>query len=126
MGSKDHQQRVSLVQSPIAPNSISMLKEPQKNSLSDFGLAIWGRTASSFLTQEDVVRTFGYLAPEYFLYGKVSDKIDVYAFGVVLLEILSRRKPISSEPCEGEEILVLWAKPIIEAEDIKGLLDLNL
>lgn len=94
--------------------------EPQ---LSDFGLAIWGPTTTSFLTQEDVVGTFGYLAPEYFMYGKVSDKIDVYAFGVVLLELISGREPISSEPCKGQESLVAWAKPIIESGDIKGLLD---
>ncbi|XP_061342130.1 protein kinase STUNTED isoform X1 [Gastrolobium bilobum] len=97
--------------------------EPQ---LSDFGLAIWGPTTSSFLTQEDVVGTFGYLAPEYFMYGKVSDKIDVYAFGVVLLELISGREPISSEPFKGQESLVVWAKPIIESGDIKGLLDPNL
>ncbi|KAK7258022.1 hypothetical protein RIF29_32402 [Crotalaria pallida] len=94
--------------------------------LSDFGLAIWGPTTSSFLTQEDVVGTFGYLAPEYFMYGKVSDKIDVYSFGVVLLELISGREPISSEPCKGQESLVVWAKPIIESGDVKGLLDPNL
>ncbi|XP_057456544.1 protein kinase STUNTED-like [Lotus japonicus] len=97
--------------------------EPQ---LSDFGLAIWGPSTSSFLTQQDVVGTFGYLAPEYFMYGKVSDKIDVYAFGVVLLELISGREPISSEPCKGQESLVAWAKPMIESEDIKGLLDPDL
>ncbi|KAK7312257.1 hypothetical protein VNO77_36006 [Canavalia gladiata] len=97
--------------------------EPQ---LSDFGLAIWGPTTSSFLTEEDVLGTFGYLAPEYFMYGKVSDKIDVYAFGVVLLELISGREPISSEPCKGKESLVVWAKPIMESGDIKGLLDPNL
>ncbi|XP_058759115.1 protein kinase STUNTED-like [Vicia villosa] len=94
--------------------------EPQ---LSDFGLAIWGPTKTPFLTQEDVVGTFGYLAPEYFMYGKVSDKIDVYAFGVVLLELISGREPISSEPCKGQESLVVWAKPLIENGDVKGLLD---
>ncbi|XP_062176496.1 protein kinase STUNTED-like isoform X3 [Alnus glutinosa] len=97
--------------------------EPQ---LSDFGLAIWGPTNSSFVTQSDVLGTFGYLAPEYFMYGKVSDKIDVYAFGVVLLELISGRKPISSETPKGQESLVMWAKPIIESEDVKGILDPNL
>ncbi|TXG64759.1 hypothetical protein EZV62_011753 [Acer yangbiense] len=97
--------------------------EPQ---LSDFGLAIWGPTTTSFLTEGDVVGTFGYLAPEYFMYGKVSDKIDVYAFGVVLLELLSGRKPIGFETPKGQESLVMWAKPIIETGDVKRLLDPNL
>lgn len=81
--------------------------------LSDFGLAIWGPTISSFLTQEDVVGTFGYLAPEYFMYGKVSDKIDVYAFGVVLLELISGREPISSDPSKGQESLVVWVSKVL-------------
>ncbi|XP_061372474.1 protein kinase STUNTED-like [Gastrolobium bilobum] len=97
--------------------------EPQ---LSDFGLAMWGPTTSSFVTREDVVGTFGYLAPEYFMYGKVSDKVDVYAFGVVLLELISGREPISSEARKGEESLVVWAKPILESGDVKDLLDPNL
>ncbi|KAF5443778.1 hypothetical protein F2P56_036312 [Juglans regia] len=97
--------------------------EPQ---LSDFGLAIWGPTNSSFVTQGDVVGTFGYLAPEYFMYGKVSDKIDVYAFGVVLLELLTGRKSIGPETPKGQESLVMWAKPIIESGNVKGILDPNL
>lgn len=66
------------------------------------------------MTDSDVVGTFGYLAPEYFMYGKVSDKIDVYAFGVVLLELLSGRKPIiGSETTKGQESLVMWVRTCI-------------
>lgn len=54
--------------------------------------------------------TFGYLAPEYFMYGKVSDKIDVYSFGVVLLELLSGKKAIVSESPKGQESLVMWVR----------------
>uniref|UniRef100_A0A5B6Z291 Putative proline-rich receptor-like protein kinase PERK4 isoform X1 n=1 Tax=Davidia involucrata TaxID=16924 RepID=A0A5B6Z291_DAVIN len=97
--------------------------EPQ---LSDFGLAIWGPTNSSSQTHSDVVGTFGYLAPEYFMYGKVSDKIDVYSFGVVLLELLSGRKPISSETPKGQESLIIWAKPKLESGDLGSILDPNL
>ncbi|KAJ0969929.1 hypothetical protein J5N97_022806 [Dioscorea zingiberensis] len=94
--------------------------EPQ---LSDFGLALWAPKTSSYLTHNDVVGTFGYLAPEYFMYGKVSDKIDVYAFGVVLLELLTGRKPINDENPKGQESLVMWAKPILERGEMNQLLD---
>lgn len=62
------------------------------------------------MTQCDVVGTFGYLAPEYFMYGKVSDKIDVYAFGVILLELLSGRRPIGHETSKNQESLVMWVR----------------
>ncbi|OMO74509.1 hypothetical protein CCACVL1_16656 [Corchorus capsularis] len=103
-----------------------LLSDGFEPKLSDFGLAIWGPTDSSFLTQADVVGTFGYLAPEYFMYGKLSDKIDVYAFGVILLELLSGKRPISFETAKGQQSLVMWAKPIIESGDMKGIVDPNL
>ncbi|KAL9393462.1 hypothetical protein Peur_012747 [Populus x canadensis] len=92
--------------------------EPQ---LSDFGLACWAST-SCHTTCTDVAGTFGYLAPEYFMHGKVSDKVDVFAFGVVLLELLSGRKPINSEHPKGQESLVMWAKPILEGGKVSQLL----
>ncbi|CAI9115520.1 OLC1v1016436C2 [Oldenlandia corymbosa var. corymbosa] len=97
--------------------------EPQ---LSDFGLAKWASTTSSHITCSDVAGTFGYLAPEYFMYGKVNDKIDVYAFGVVLLELLSGRKPISNDYPKGQESIVLWAKPILNCGKFAQLLDPSL
>lgn len=96
--------------------------EPQ---LSDFGLASWAST-SSHINCTDVAGTFGYLAPEYFMHGKVSDKIDVYAFGVVLLELLSGRQPIYSKTPKGQESLVMWAKPILKGGEIAQLLDPSL
>lgn len=103
-----------------------LLTEDYKPLLSDFGLAIWGPTNSSFLTHTDVLGTFGYLAPEYFMYGKVSDKIDVYSFGVVLLELLSGKRAIAFESLKSPESLVMWAKPILESGDVISILDPNL
>ncbi|KAL0314364.1 UNVERIFIED_CONTAM: Proline-rich receptor-like protein kinase PERK1 [Sesamum angustifolium] len=97
--------------------------EPQ---LSDFGLAKWASATSSHITCSDVAGTFGYLAPEYFMYGKVNEKIDVYAYGVVLLELLSGRKPICSDCPKGQESLVMWAKPILNSEKFVTLLDPSL
>lgn len=96
--------------------------EPQ---LSDFGLSSWA-SASSQITCADVAGTFGYLAPEYFMHGKVSDKIDVYAFGVVLLELLSGRKPIDSTYPKGQQSIVMWAKPILDGGKVSKLLDPSL
>ncbi|KAL3840049.1 hypothetical protein ACJIZ3_024640 [Penstemon smallii] len=98
--------------------------EPQV--LSDFGLAKWASTTSSYITCTDVAGTFGYLAPEYFMYGKVNEKIDVYAYGVVLLELLSGRKPISNDCPKGQESLVMWARPFLNSEKFARLLDPNL
>ncbi|KAG9156383.1 hypothetical protein Leryth_009252 [Lithospermum erythrorhizon] len=100
-----------------------LLTQNFEPKLSDFGLAIHGPTKAEFLTECDVVGTFGYLAPEYFMYGKVSDKIDVYAFGVVLLELLSGRNPIGSQSPKVHESLVIWAKPKLVDGDIESILD---
>ncbi|CAH9128457.1 unnamed protein product [Cuscuta epithymum] len=100
-----------------------LLSDDFEPKLSDFGLAKWAPTISSHITCTDVAGTFGYLAPEYFMYGKVNHKIDVYAFGVVLLELLSGRKPISSNYPKGQESLVMWAKPILDSGNYAQLLD---
>ncbi|CAN8234253.1 unnamed protein product [Cochlearia groenlandica] len=97
--------------------------EPQ---LSDFGLARWASISTTHTICSDVAGTFGYLAPEYFMYGKVNDKIDVYAFGVVLLELLSGRKPISTGCPKGQESLVMWAKPILDDGKYSQLFDPSL
>ncbi|KAL0686297.1 hypothetical protein Bca4012_053145 [Brassica carinata] len=97
--------------------------EPQ---LSDFGFASLASSASQHVSCGDIAGTFGYLAPEYFMHGKVTDKIDVYAFGVVLLELLSGRKPICVDQTKGQESLVLWANPILESGKFAQLLDPSL
>ncbi|XP_059460874.1 protein kinase STUNTED-like [Corylus avellana] len=100
-----------------------LLSNEFQPQLSDFGLSIWGPTDSTHVIHGDVVGTFGYIAPEYFMRGRVSDKIDVYSLGVVLLELLSGRKPIGSETSKGQRSLVKWAKPLLESGDLKALLD---
>ncbi|KAL6601251.1 hypothetical protein ACP70R_044471 [Stipagrostis hirtigluma subsp. patula] len=63
--------------------------------VADFGLtklAEIGTMSQSLPTQ--VVGTFGYMPPEYARYGEVSPKVDVYAFGIVLYELLSAKEAI--------------------------------
>ncbi|CAM0877873.1 unnamed protein product [Alopecurus aequalis] len=100
-----------------------LLSEDFQAQLCDFGLAKKVSASTSHLTCTDITGTFGYLAPEYFSHGKVNEKIDVYAFGVVLLEIISGRKPIITGCAKGQESLVGWARPLLSSGEIKQVVD---
>ncbi|CAN8232884.1 unnamed protein product [Cochlearia groenlandica] len=113
-----------VVHRDIKPSNI-LLSSKKIPKLCDFGLATWTAAPSVPFLCKTVKGTFGYLAPEYFQHGKISDKTDVYAFGVVLLELLTGRKPIEPRRSSGEENLVVWAKPLLDkgTEAIHELLD---
>lgn len=66
-----------------------------RGKLANFGLAKSTEDMEQGLAlTRHIEGTFGYLAPEYINDGLVSSKIDVFAFGVVLLEMLSGEEPI--------------------------------
>ncbi|MQM11870.1 hypothetical protein Taro_044783 [Colocasia esculenta] len=94
--------------------------------VSDFGLAKLAMDANTHVTTR-VMGTFGYLAPEYASSGKLTDKSDVFSFGVVLLELVTGRKPVDTLQPLGDESLVEWARPImsraIETGEFKDLPD---
>ncbi|KAJ9692877.1 hypothetical protein PVL29_011803 [Vitis rotundifolia] len=77
--------------------------------LSDFGLAITSGTQNK--NNLKLSGTVGYVAPEYLLDGKLTDKSDVYAFGVVLLELLMGRKPVEKMASAECQSIVTWAMP---------------
>ncbi|CAN6451147.1 unnamed protein product [Victoria cruziana] len=90
--------------------------EPQ---ISDFGLAKWLPDQWTHHIISRFEGTFGYLAPEYFMHGIVDEKTDVYALGVLLLELITGRRAIDAS----KRSLVLWAKPLLDESNIKDLAD---
>ncbi|CDP08525.1 unnamed protein product [Coffea canephora] len=64
------------------------------------------RTRNSVLHTKTLA-TLGYLAPEYGLEGQVSTRVDVYSFGIVLMETFSRMKP-SDEMFKDDLSLKSW------------------
>lgn len=70
------------------------------------------------------MRTCRYVAPEYAMTGHLLVKSDVYSYGVVLLELLSGRKPVDMSQPPGQENLVTWARPLLtNREGLAQLVD---
>ncbi|XP_047315199.1 receptor-like serine/threonine-protein kinase ALE2 isoform X5 [Impatiens glandulifera] len=94
--------------------------------VSDFGLAREATEGSHHISTR-VMGTFGYVAPEYAMTGHLLVKSDVYSYGVVLLELLSGRKPVDMFQPPGEENLVTWARPLLGSrEGLEKLVDPSL
>lgn len=90
--------------------------EPQ---ISDFGLAKWLPEKWTHHVVFPIEGTFGYLSPEYFMHGIVDEKTDVFAYGVLLLEIITGRRAVDNT----QQSLVIWAKPLLDACNVKELAD---
>uniref|UniRef100_A0A453T3E6 Protein kinase domain-containing protein n=1 Tax=Aegilops tauschii subsp. strangulata TaxID=200361 RepID=A0A453T3E6_AEGTS len=67
--------------------------------------------------------TLGYLAPEYAMWGKVSGACDVYSFGILLVELVSGRKPIERLPSGAKRTITEWAEPLIARGRLGDLVD---
>lgn len=92
--------------------------------VSDFGLARTAVDGGSGHISTRVMGTFGYVAPEYAMTGHLLVKSDVYSYGVVLLEILTGRKPVDMLRPHGQENLVTWARPLLtNREGLDMILD---
>ncbi|CAI0395415.1 unnamed protein product, partial [Linum tenue] len=75
--------------------------------------------AANILLTEEFEPQRRYLAPEFLMHGIVDEKTDVFAFGVLLLELVTGRRALDYK----EQSLVLWAKPLLKKNDIRELVD---
>ncbi|KAK3164873.1 hypothetical protein QOZ80_1AG0025940 [Eleusine coracana subsp. coracana] len=103
-----------------------LLDDAFEAKVADFGLAKLTNDSLTHISTR-VMGTFGYMAPEYASSGKLTDRSDVFSFGVVLLELITGRKPVDSSQPLGEESLVEWARVLLmdalETDDFKEVAD---
>ncbi|XP_019163397.1 PREDICTED: G-type lectin S-receptor-like serine/threonine-protein kinase LECRK3 [Ipomoea nil] len=81
-----------IIHCDIKPQNI-LLDDYYNARISDFGLAKLLRMNES-RTQTNIRGTKGYVAPEWFRNNKVTAKVDVYSFGVLLMEIITCRRNV--------------------------------
>ncbi|KAL3726588.1 hypothetical protein ACJRO7_031486 [Eucalyptus globulus] len=109
----------------LKPENI-LLGDDMRAKVADFGL-VKHVPDGKYSVETPLAGTFGYLAPEYVATGKVTTKVDVYAFGVVLMEIITGRKALDNTVSVERVQLVAWFRRVlINKENIRKAIDQTL
>ncbi|GJV43942.1 receptor-like kinase TMK4 [Tanacetum coccineum] len=98
----------SFIHRDLKPYNI-LLGDDMRAKVADFGLVKNAPDRDGkFSVETRLARNFGYLAPEYAATGRVTTKVDVYAFGVVLMELITGIKALDKTMPEDRSHLVAW------------------
>ncbi|KAL9991692.1 putative protein kinase RLK-Pelle-DLSV family [Helianthus debilis subsp. tardiflorus] len=111
--------RLKIVHRDIKATNV-LLDKDLNPKISDFGLARLHEDDKSHVSTR-VAGTIGYMAPEYALWGHLSDKVDVYSYGILLLETVSGKNntvPINDSIC-----LLDWACRVETSKQYEELSD---
>ncbi|KAF9606177.1 hypothetical protein IFM89_023632 [Coptis chinensis] len=112
----------SFIHRDLKPSNI-LLGDDMRAKVADFGL-VKNAPDGKFSVETRLAGTFGYLAPEYAVTGRVTTKVDVYAFGVVLMEIITGRPALDETAPEERSHLVTWFRRfIVSNNDVRKVID---
>ncbi|KAF5783347.1 putative protein kinase RLK-Pelle-LRR-IX family [Helianthus annuus] len=114
----------SFIHRDLKPSNI-LLGDDMRAKVADFGL-VKSTPDAKHSMETRVAGTFGYLAPEYAATGRVTTKVDVYAFGVVLMELITGRKALDDTLTDEKSHLVTWFRRALISENIVKAIDQTL
>ncbi|MBA0590324.1 hypothetical protein Gorai_019037, partial [Gossypium raimondii] len=98
----------SFIHRDLKPSNI-LLGDDMRAKVADFGLVRLAPEGKASI-ETRIAGTFGYLAPEYAVTGRVTTKVDVFSFGVILMELITGRKALDESQPEESIHLVTWFK----------------
>ncbi|CAK8563469.1 unnamed protein product [Lathyrus sativus] len=101
-----------------------LLTERMRAKVADFGFAKLGPVSNDHTHISTKVKgTVGYLDPEYMKTYHLTPKSDVYSFGILLLEILTGRRPVEMKKTPEERVTLRWAFKKYNEGNMVELLD---
>ncbi|KAF8041049.1 hypothetical protein BT93_B3078 [Corymbia citriodora subsp. variegata] len=113
--------KTQIIHCDIKPQNI-LLDEYYNARISDFGLAKLLITQTQ--THTAIRGTRGYVAPEWFRNMPITVKVDVYSFGVLLLEIICCRRSIDIEASNEERVILAdWAYDCYREGTLEALVE---
>ncbi|XP_049392508.1 probable LRR receptor-like serine/threonine-protein kinase At3g47570 [Solanum stenotomum] len=116
-----HGHKTLIVHCDLKPTNV-LLDEEMVAHVGDFGISKI-LAASKSMAHTETLGTLGYIAPEYGLEGRVSSSGDVYSYGIMMIEVLTKRRPTDDEIFNENLGLRQWIrqsfpKTIMEVVDV--------
>ncbi|XP_057503586.1 probable LRR receptor-like serine/threonine-protein kinase At3g47570 isoform X1 [Actinidia eriantha] len=112
-----------IVHCDLKPSNV-LLDEDMVAHVGDFGIAkLLGE--GEYISQTKTLATIGYMAPEYGTEGIISIRGDVYSYGILLMEVFTRKRP-TDEMFTGEMSLKRWVSELLRDGSVLLVVDSNL